>query len=53
MTSQQADQVRRTFAENLILEGRLAEAGLSDAHPADADILVEVAERMLDRLEDR
>ncbi len=53
MTSQPdpEQQVRRDFAEMLILEGRLAEAGLGSAHPADTDILVELGERMLARLE--
>jgi hypothetical protein len=54
VTTSQPDpeqQVRRDFAEMLILEGRLAEAGLGSAHPADTDILVELGERMLARLE--
>ena len=39
----QPDEVRRTFAESVILECRLAEAGLSDVDPGDAEILVEWA----------
>ena len=46
--AKQHDEVRKTFAENVLLECRLAEAGLAEVDPGDAEILVEWAGKMLE-----